>query len=308
MIKVFGHKSPDTDSTCTPIAYVWYLNEIEKQEAEAFVLGDPNREAKFVLDHLKVNLPERLDSLAEGDKVVIIDTNNPEELPDNLEEVQIIEIIDHHKLTGKLSTSEPVSITFRPIACTATIVWQKIKAKNAQVPKEIAGLLLAAILSDTLKFTSPTTTDEDKRAADELAKLAELKPDEFADKMFEAKSDLTGMSPKDILLTDSKIFELGNKKVRISVLETTKPVNAIELKSSLIAEMSELKTTEKLDLIFFFVVDILESSATLLVPGEEEKGVAEKAFNANLDDGTAVLPGVVSRKKQIIPNLEKALS
>ncbi len=307
MLKIFGHKSPDTDSTCTPIVYSWFLTDVLGESSEAFVLGEPNREAKFVLKHLDIETPEILKKLSSGDKVIIIDTNNPEELPETLGEAEIVEIIDHHKLAG-LTTNSPISVTMKPLACTATIVWQKIKNNGAKTPKHIAGLLLAAILSDTLKFASPTTTREDEEAAQELSKISGIEIEDFVSEMFAAKSDLTGMSVKDILLTDSKIFNLGTKKARVSTLETTKPENAMRLKNDLISEMSKLKSEEKLDLAFFFIVDIIENKATLIVPTTEEEEVAEQAFDKKFEKGILDLPGVVSRKKQIIPNLEKALA
>jgi manganese-dependent inorganic pyrophosphatase len=199
-------------------------------------------------------------------------------------------------------------MTLRPIACSATVIWQIMKSDgNSDIPSNMAGLLVSAILSDTLKFTSPTTTEEDKQAAEELAKIAGVEIDKHAEEMFEAKSDLSGMATKDILLSDSKIFELGNKKVRVSVLETTKPENAISMKENLLKGIDELKKKESLDLMFFFVVDIINSAADLIVQSYTEKEVAEKAFKCKVDDNQANLPGVVSRKKQIIPELERVI-
>lgn len=308
MIKVFGHKSPDTDTVCSAIAYTWYLSNKKDSEAKAYIQGDINRETEFILNTFKIDKPELLDRLNEGDKIVIVDTNNPDELPDNLELVEIIEILDHHKLAGGLSTSQPISITIRPIACTATIIWQIMKQEgNNDVPQDIAGLMVSAILSDTLKFTSPTTTEEDKKAAQELAKIASIDIDKHADKMFEAKSDLSGMNSSDILLSDSKLFDMGSKKVRISVVETTKPENALKMKKKLIEEMQDIKKRESLHAMFFFIVDILKSQSTLLVPSKHEEDLAIKTFNSTFKDGIVILPGIVSRKKQIVPALEKVL-
>ncbi|MBU0976190.1 MAG: manganese-dependent inorganic pyrophosphatase [Patescibacteria group bacterium] len=309
MIKIFGHKSPDTDSTCSPIVYAWYLSNKKNTEAEALRLGNINREAEYVLKKFEIETPKLLEKLEDDDKVIIIDTNNPKELPGNLEAVELIELIDHHKLAGGLSTSTPVKVTMRPIACSATIIWGIMKSEgNTDIPTNMAGLLVSAILSDTLKFTSPTTTEEDKQAAEELAKIAGIEIDIHAKEMFEAKSDLNGMKPKDILLSDSKIFELNGKKVRVSVLETTKPENAIAMKGDLLKGIDELKKEESLDFMFFFVVDILNSEAEVLIQSDSEKEIAEKAFDCKVEDNQANLPGVVSRKKQIIPELERVVS
>lgn len=306
-IKVIGHINPDTDSTCTPAVYAWYLSKKKNLPAKAFISNEPNKEALYLLRRFKFEKPEILTEISESDKIVIIDTNNADELFKGFEKAEIIEIIDHHKLFGNISTSSPTKITMRPLACTATIVWQMIKEDgNSEIDESIAGLLLGSILSDTLNFTSPTTTLEDKNAAFELAKLAGVETNELAQKMFEAKSDLTGMSAYDILNIDSKIFEIG-KKIRISVLETTKPENALSMLPDLKAKMIEIKQKEGLDMILFYVVDILNSSATVVVTNEEEKLLIEKAHSVKFEGETVDLAGVVSRKKQIVPKIEEVL-
>lgn len=306
-IKVLAHKAPDTDATCAPIAYAWYLKNMKKTEAEAFVLGGLNRETEYVLKRFGINAPGKLEGLTAEDKVVIMDTNNPEELPENINESEIIEIIDHHKLVGGLMTNSPIRITMKPIACTSTLVWQRMQEEgNMDIPAEIAGIMMAAIISDTLQFTSPTTTEEDKKAVEELALISKVDVDELAEAMFAAKSDLTGFTAKDVLLTDSKIFEMGSKKVRVSVLETTKPDNAMSMYDDLLKAMEEIKAEDKIDAVFFYVVDILTTSSELLVSNDVDKAIAEKAYNAKFTGKTLHLDGVVSRKKQMVPNLEKA--
>lgn len=304
MIKVFGHKSPDTDATCSAIACAWLLNK-KGEEATPYILGEFNRETMFVLKHFEVGTPAILEKLEEDDNVVIVDTNNPDELPENLDKVNILSLIDHHKLAG-LTTASPTTIMIKPLACTATLIYQMISGEGIELDKQIAGIMLAAIVSDTLKFTSPTTTDTDKLAALALSKIAEQDLDELAEKMFEAKSDLTGMKPEEILLSDSKVFEMNGKKVRVAVHETTKPDNAKSMKDDLTSAMEKIKTDEKLDAMYFFVIDILNSAADLVVSNDEEKAMAEKAFDAKFEEGFLYLDGVVSRKKQIVPSLEKA--
>lgn len=306
MIKVFGHKSPDTDATCAPISYAWYLNQ-KGEPAEAFVLGELNRETKFVLESAKVTTPQLLEKLTEGEEVVIVDTNNPEELPEDISKAKIIKIIDHHKLAG-LTTDSPLDIFMKPVGCSSTLVYQRINWEGLTPTKEIATLLLSAILSDTLKFTSPTTTDQDKKAAEELTKLAGVDIDKHAEAMFAAKSDLTGMDARDILYMDSKVFDFNGKKVRISGHETTKPQNAKAMESELVSGMEEIKKEEKLDCIFFFIVNILETSSELLVSAPAERDLAKKAFGKDFTGDYMVLPGVVSRKKQMAPALEKVVS
>ncbi|MEI6477796.1 MAG: manganese-dependent inorganic pyrophosphatase [bacterium] len=307
MLKVFGHLNPDTDSTCSAIAYAWFLNE-QAMEATPYLLGAPGKEALFVLDRFKQSQPEILSSVGEGDEIVIVDTNNPEELLD-LSKATLRGLVDHHKLVGGLSTSEPVEITMRTVGCTATVIWMLMQEKGVEkIPAEIAGLMLSAILSDSLKFTSPTTTETDKKAAEWLTAQAGVDVDELAAGMFDAKSDLSGMSPKDLLLSDSKVFDMAGKKVRISSLETTKPANALAMRTELVEAMQALKTEQGLDGAFFFIVDILSSSAELLLPSEFEISVAEKGFDKTATEGLIELPGVVSRKKQMVPAIEKGLA
>ncbi len=303
-----GHINPDTDTVCSPIAYSWFLNEKLDLQTTPKIAGELNKETQFVLQKFGIPTPEVLKKFNEGDEVVLLDTNNPEELLEGIESAKVIEIVDHHKLVGGLTTSEPLKITMKPLACTATIVWQIMKAhKVSTLPKEIAGIMLSAILSDTLKFTSPTTTDEDRTAVEELNAICSEDIETLSENMFAAKSDLGGMSNKDILTVDSKVFPLGTKKVRVSVLETTKPQNALGMKPDLVSEMLKMKAEEKFDHFFFFVIDILNSEATLFVTDDMEKKLAEEAFGQKFTADLLKLPGVVSRKKQIIPKLENVI-
>lgn len=306
MIKVFGHKSPDTDATCAPIAYAWYLKQ-KGIDAEAYVLGELNKETEFILKTANINTPKILEDLADGDEVVIVDTNNPEELPENINKTKILNIVDHHKLAG-LTTDSPLDIFMKPVGSSSTLVYQRINWENLTPTTEIATLLLGAILSDTLKFTSPTTTDEDKLAAEELAKIADINVDNLASEMFAAKSDLTGMSARDVLYMDSKVFDFGSKKVRISCLETTKPENAKMMIEGIKTEMGNIKNEENIDAVFFFIVNILDTASELVVASDVDKKTATLAFEKEFDGEYLILPGVVSRKKQIVPAFEKVLS
>lgn len=304
-IAVIGHKTPDTDATCSPIVYAWFINKTGR-EAESYVTGKLNKETQFVLDHFNIKNPEVKESVSDGEQLVILDTNNPEELLTNYENAEILEIVDHHKLSG-LKTESPLKITMDTVGCTATLVYRIIKNEKVEMDPDMAGLLLSAILSDTLKFTSPTTTQEDQSAADELAAIASVDVEKLANDMFAAKSDLSGMTAKDILLMDSKIFEMSGKKIRVSSLETTNPANAKNMKPDLLTAMAEIRNEEELDGVFFFIVDILKSNAEVLAWSDEEKNILEKAFGIKYED-FALLSGVVSRKKQIVPNMEKAYS
>ena len=301
---VFGHKSPDTDSTGSPIIWAWYLNQIKGEEAEAVLLGEPNTEAAFMLEKWGLDKPRIIDGVDEDQPVVIVDTNNPAELPEGINSADIRAIIDHHKLVGGLETKGPIDIRIEPLACTATIMWKMIGKDMAQMPTEVKGAMLSCILSDTLEFRSPTTTQEDRAIAWDLAQDLGVEISDYAAEMFAAKSDVSAFSDAELLRMDSKEYEVGGKQFRVSVLETTSPGTVLDRKDSLMEAMVGVAEEDGADQVLLFVVDILNEEATLLVPNDLVKTVAEKSFDATVSGDTVVLPGVVSRKKQIIPNLK----
>ncbi|OWU84130.1 inorganic pyrophosphatase [Oceanicola sp. 22II-s10i] len=303
-IKVFGHKSPDTDSTGSPLIWAWYLSEIRGQKAEAKLLGEPNTEAAFVLKKWGYDKPEIITDVAEDDKVVIVDTNNPAELPAGINGADIIQIIDHHKLAGGLETKGPIDITIKPLACTATIMHNLMGPNADKMTDGIKGLMLSCILSDTLEFRSPTTTEQDKALAEKLAGELGVDLSAYASEMFEAKSDVGAFSDAELLRMDSKEYSVGGKDFRVSVLETTAPKLILDRKDSLMASMVDVAKEDGADQVLLFVVDILNEEATLLVPNDLVKGLAEKSFGATVSGNTVVLPGIMSRKKQIIPSLK----
>ncbi len=301
---VFGHKAPDTDSTGSPIIWSWYLNEIRGEAAEPRLLGTPNTEAQFMLERWGLEMPKILDKLEDGQDCVIVDTNNPAELPDNINSANVTAIIDHHKLVGGLETAGPIDITIRPLACTATLMLDLIGDDVAKMPEAIKGAALTCILSDTLEFRSPTTTDHDREVAEKLAKDLGVDISAYAADMFAAKSDVAAFSDAELLRMDSKEYSVGDTSFRVSVLETTAPAQILDRKDSLMASMETVAKEDGVDQVLLFVVDILNEEATLLVPNDLVKNVAEKSFDANVSGDNVVLPGIMSRKKQIIPNLK----
>jgi len=258
---VFGHKSPDTDSTGSPLIWAWYLSEIRKTPAEAKLLGAPNTEAAFVCKRWGFEEPAIIEDVSETDTVVIVDTNNPAELPASINSANVVQIIDHHKLVGGLETAGPIDITIKPLACTATIMHNLMGENATKMPDPIKGLMLSCILSDTLEFRSPTTTDQDRELAESLANL-----------------------------------------------ETTAPQIILDRQASIMASMPAVASEDGVDDVLLFVVDILQEQATLFVPNDTVKTVAEKSFDATVTGDSVVLPGIMSRKKQIIPNLSAALT
>ena len=303
-IKVFGHKSPDTDSTGSPIIWSWYLNECRGTPAEPRLLGEPNSEALFVLSRWNLDKPEFLEDVGETDNCVIVDTNNVAELPDGVNTANVTEVIDHHMLQGGLKTKGPINITVRPVACTATIMNDLMGEDAARMPPAIKGTMLSCILSDTLEVRSPTTTDVDRDLAERLANELGVSIPDYAAEMFAAKSDVSSYSDAELLRMDSKEYEVDGKKFRVSVLETTSPSTVLARKAGLMEDMAAVAEEDGVDQVLFFLIDILSEEAVLFIPNELVKQVAEKSFGVTVEGDLVSLPGVVSRKKQIIPALK----
>lgn len=305
-IAIVGHKNPDTDSIVSAIAAQEYLIQVLKKEAVAFRAGELNNETKFVLEYFGVQKPEVIGELGQDDVIALVDHNEAGQIatPIGFEKVEYI--FDHHKLS--ISTEKPIFCRCEPLGSTSSLM-AKLFAENGNMPSEkIAKLLLAGILSDTLKFTSPTTTDEDKAIADKLNVIAKLDMDSFTNDMFKAKSSLEGIGVAEIISLDYKVFEMGNKKIGIGTWETTDP-DIVNKKSAEIKKQLEAKKeTEGLSMIFFMVVDIIKQNCFLYVVGQEEKEVARQIFGGNEKGDIVELAGVVSRKKQIVPPLAEYLS
>lgn len=304
MIQVFGHKAPDTDSTGSPLIWAWYLSEVRKTPARAVLQGMPNTEAVWMLGKWGVQMPEIIEDVAPGDQCVIVDTNNPAELPASLAQAEVLEIIDHHLLAGGITTRTPINITVRPLACTATIMFDLIGADLDRAPRWVKGLMLTCILSDTLEFRSPTTTPHDRWVAEKLAKDLDIAIPAYATEMFTAKSDVSAFSDAALLKMDSKEYLLDGKQMRISVLETTAPQVLLDRKARLMEAMPAVAAEDGADQVMLFIVDILNEEATLLVPNDFVRRVAEASFGVPVEGDSVVLPGIMSRKKQIIPALK----
>ncbi len=305
MIKVFGHISPDTDATGSAILWAWYLNTHTANEATAYVLGSLNRETQFVLRHWNIPEPQLLESISSDDTVSIVDTNNPQELFHNICDANIIQIVDHHRLTGGLSTKGPIEIHLKPYASTASVIWSMMNIGIDTLPNDMAGLLLSCILSDTLEFRSPTTTPHDKDLAEKLAEKLGIEISSYANDMFRAKSDLSDFTDIDLIHIDSKKSELGDKNIRISVVETTDPASILARKVNIVAAIQSVISKEKdIDDILFFVIDIFREEATVLTYNEFTRNIINASFDVTVSGDTHVLPGIVSRKKQILPSLQ----
>lgn len=305
MIKVFGHISPDTDTVGSAVLWAWYLNNHTGHKATPYVLGKLPKEALFVLNRWGIDEPELLTEVTKDDEVVIVDTNNPEELLQNINEVKILGIIDHHKLTGGISTPEPTEVTMRPYASTTTVMYELMGEARETIPENISGIILSCILSDTLVFRSPTTTPYDKDVAEKLAGKLKIDITDYSNEMFKAKSDMSDFTDVGLVHLDSKKFEVGNKKIRVSVIETMDSESILSRKEGLVKAIKKVLEEEKdTDDILLFIISILKEEATVLTYNQFTKDIISASFNVTVEGDTEVLPGIVSRKKQIFPALK----
>ena len=270
-------------------------------------LGEVNNETKFALDKFGFEAPRIIENVAnEAKKVILVDHNEKQQSADGIDEVQVMEVIDHHRIAN-FETADPLYYRAEPVGCTATIINKIFKEKGVEIPSSIAGLMLSAIVSDTLLFKSPTCTEEDVVAARELEKIAGVDVEEYGLAMLKAGADLSDKSLEDLLTLDAKEFGMGDYKVIIA------QVNAVDVNDVMDrqAELEELITREiqekELDLFFFVVTDILNNDSVALALGKLALK-AESAFNVKFDNNIALLKGVVSRKKQVVPALTEALT
>jgi manganese-dependent inorganic pyrophosphatase len=275
------------------------------QKVKAWRIGEVNKETAYVLNYLKEKAPALIKNVA-GKKLFLVDHNEIEHGGKGMEKAEIIGILDHHRLGG-IETTFPIFSRTEPLGSTSSLVFKIFKENGITLNRKQAALLLAGVISDTLKFISPTTTLEDKKIAKELEKISGENIDKLAAGMFKVRFDISGINLKDLLVKDYKEFKLGNIVVGIAAWETPSPQEIIEKKSEIIKELKKMKKQRKVDLIYFGTLDILKRECNLVVIGEEEKKTAEKVFGKKEKENIIYLPGVISRKKQIVPKFAKIL-
>lgn len=304
MLYVIGHKNPDTDSIVSAMVTADYLKKLGRK-AKAFRVGKMNRETKLVLSKIKIKPPSFIKNLAKK-KIFLVDHNKFEEAGFGIEKAEISGILDHHKLGG-IRTKTPIYFRIEPLGSTAALIFKLFEEKNLPLNKNQAFLLLSGILSDTLKFTSPTCTGEDIKIGKVLAKISHQNPDDLAEEMFKAKSDVSGLSLEDLISSDYKEYRERKLIFGIGVQETIMPEIILLKKEKILNALGDFKQKRKIDLIFFGIVDILKKRTYLLIAGEKEKEVAERAFKKKEKENLILLPGIVSRKKQMVPAVLEAL-
>ena len=304
-VLVFGHKNPDTDTITSAIVYA-YLKQQLGTDAEAVRLGEVNNETKFALEKFGFEAPRLIANVkGEAEKVILVDHNEFQQSADGIEEVQITEVIDHHRIAN-FQTADPLYFRAEPVGCTATILNKLFKEHSVEIPANIAGLMLSAIVSDTLLFKSPTCTEQDVKAGKELAEIAGVDVADYGLAMLKAGADLSDKSLEDLLSLDAKGFEFGEYKSVVAQVNAVDIEDVLGRQEELVNLLNKNVADNGLDLFFFVVTDILNNDSTAVAVGQVAEAAA-KAFGAEIVNGRIALPGVVSRKKQIVPVLTENL-
>ncbi|MBS4761328.1 manganese-dependent inorganic pyrophosphatase [Carnobacteriaceae bacterium zg-ZUI252] len=303
---VFGHQNPDTDTIASAIAYAHLLNETN-QEAEAVALGNVNEETAFALNYFNVPTPRVVETVAnEVSQVALVDHNESQQSVSDVADVEVVAVVDHHRIAN-FETANPLYYRAEPLGCTATILYKMFREKDVEIPSEIAGLMLSAIISDTLLFKSPTCTVEDELVALELAAIAQVDTQSYGLELLKAGTNLSSKSIDELLNLDAKSFGMGDKTVRIAQINTVDENELLAKQAELEAAMINENTTNQYDLFVFVITNILSSDSVAIVAGEPKEAL-EKAFNGVVTNNVIALPGVVSRKKQVVPQLTEVLS
>lgn len=295
MINVFGHLNPDSDAICTATVTADWLNR-SGRPARAWRPGEANPETRFIFAAAGLSLPPLLDIPLSDEPVWLVDFTEPTQGPADLEQSNIIGVIDHHRLGG-LITQLPPEVWIKPVGSSATVLWLLMdeEMRRTTLPA-YAILLLGALLSDTVNLRSPTTTEDDIRIATELCALAGVERQSFVQQLLAAKTDISGQSAGQLLNKDLKAFSLAGTDVRIAQLEVGSPDQVAPLLGELQHAMAQMAVTTGAGLIVLMVTDIRECSSTLYFAGPEGNQVAASAQ-----------PGMVSRKKQLLPWLDHFL-
>ncbi len=302
-VYVVGHKNPDTDSVTSAIAYA-ELKKAMGMDAVAASQGDLNPETQMVLDKFGFSAPEQVTDAA-GKQVILVDHGDLAQAPDNLNDGELLEVVDHHKI-GDISTSSPIFFYTKPVGCTGTVLKEVYETNNVEIPKNIAGIMLCAILSDTVLFKSPTTTEDDKKACEELAKIAGVDDMEaLAMEMFKAKSAVEGVPARDLVFRDYKDFDMGGNKVGVGQLELVDLSLVADIRDDLYKAVQEVKGEEGRHTVLLMLTDIMKEGTDLMVVSDDPSFV-EKAYGVKVDGQSVWVDGMMSRKKQTVPPLQDA--
>lgn len=299
---IFGHRSPDTDTIISSICLANLKSKLGKQ-VEAVRLGELNKETEYVLKYFGVDNIRKIESVNEGQSVILVDHNEFTQSVSGIEKANIKMVIDHHRIKG-FETAEPLYYRAEPVGCTATIIYTLYLENGVEIDKNIAGLLMSAIISDTLLFKSPTCTTKDVEVAKTLADICGVDIEKYGLDMLKAGTALSDYSEKDLINLDAKEFMLGDIKAVVAQVNTVDIDEVLKRKDKLSEEINEEISNRGLGIFAFLITDILNSNSEALVLGDR-CDIFEKAFDKKLEDNLVFLPGVISRKKQIIPPMTK---
>ena len=294
---IFGHSNPDTDAIVAAKTFAYYQTQMGVKDVEAVALGNPNPETEYVLNHFNEPAPRVVETVAnEVDSVMLVDHNEKQQSAQDVDQVTVTAVVDHHRIAN-FETAQPLFYRAEPVGCTSTILTKMFKEAGIEIPAKIAGLMLSAIISDTLLLKSPTTTDDDRKAVETLAKIADVNVEEYGLAMLKAGTDLSSKSELELVDGDAKSFDMGGKKVRIGQVNTVDLDDVFAREDALVKTMEDENQKNGYDMFLLLATNILTSDSRLLVVGEP-KEMVEKAFDVKLSDhNIADLPGVVSRKK-----------
>lgn len=305
---IFGHQNPDTDAIGTAIAFSYLQNKLG-YDTEAVALGNPNDETQYALDKFGFKAPRVVKTVKnEVDSVMLVDHNEPQQSVADIDQVNVSWVVDHHRIMN-FNTANPLYYRAEPVGCTSTVVWKMYKENGVEIPANIAGIMLSAIISDTLLLKSPTTTQDDKNAVEFLAKVAGVDYQEYGLSLLKAGTNIASKTEKELINLDAKSFELNGHIVRIAQINTVDLPEAMERKAAFMKEMQNASASDNYEMFMLVITNILDSNSEAIVVGTDEcKLLFEKAFDKKLVDSSVALPGVVSRKKQVVPPLTKAFS
>lgn len=302
-ILIFGHKSPDTDSIMSSLVMADLEKKLGNNNVIPCKLGDINKETKYALDYFKVEAPTLLENVDVNQEVILVDHNEFSQSVIGIENAKILKVVDHHRISN-FQTAEPLFYIAQPVGCTSTILFEMYKIRNIEIDPTIAGLMLSAIISDTLLLKSPTTTENDKIALEELSKIANVDVNTYGLEMLKAGTDLSDYSAEQLITLDAKNVDMNGNNVMVAQVNTVSIEDVMKNKEALEMAINNMINEKNLDLFMLAITDILNSNSQAIALGKRVDMV-EKAYNVKLENNTAFLPGVVSRKKQMVPVLQE---
>ncbi len=301
-VLIFGHKNPDTDSICSSIVMEDFEKKMGNQNCKAVRIGKINQETKYVLDYLQLKDLPYIEDIEDNQEVILVDHNEASQCVSNIANAKILKVIDHHTMNFKA----PYQLYYRtePVGSTATVLYKLYKENNINMERHIAMLCLSAIISDTLLLKSPTTTQQDKQTLEELVKIAEIDVNEYGLAMLKAGTNLEDFSAEELINIDAKKFEKGSNCFVIAQVNTVSIEDVLKKEEELKNAINKTIKETGLALFVFAITDILHNNSELMVLGEKTD-IIEKSFGKELKDNKVFLEGVVSRKKQLLPNIDK---